>query len=399
MAAAKGEGAKGSGPVVVAPQTSFYGTGADRWKRSNLPLEVGNIDLRGPAREPLTEGSAIIEVLCDRRTPLGNPFNAQVINDECDAFHSFLQRVLIEQSCSLDDMHAIAAEHRCTLHEASLQRYGQALPGAFREAVSELVKLCYHNQSEEEGIRLLCHCVPDRCHLFSLVDYISSQLATLQKDHVQPAGGASLVAESSRSECATVRRWGSQVPQSEKAEIANDATEPGTFRSVPSGNRRPTWGAAGVIAFSRKPDDPVNARDRLVCLVEKKTGALGFPKGRGEWSDKSPLDNAVREWREETNLSGEPLSWLNGREPFVDEWQQGQRKMTCHYFFAEWVTSDAPEGDKSWLVLDDPADPDPVVCAHWMSVAKALAHEQLHRSRKNILRQALSKLHAHVVMQ
>jgi 8-oxo-dGTP pyrophosphatase MutT (NUDIX family) len=133
------------------------------------------------------------------------------------------------------------------------------------------------------------------------------------------------------------------------------------------------WGAAGIVALRRESSGP------SVCLVEKRNGRLGFPKGRAEHPDASPLQTAQREWCEESMLPVENLS-ISEEDPFVDGWG-------CHYFFAEWRYGEWTS-DSTWDVLDDPLDPDPIVRAHWMSCQAALAHEMLSRERKEILRRA-----------
>jgi 8-oxo-dGTP pyrophosphatase MutT (NUDIX family) len=123
-----------------------------------------------------------------------------------------------------------------------------------------------------------------------------------------------------------------------------------------------------------------------VCLVEKRNGRLGFPKGRAESSDASALKTAQREWLEETVLQTEGLSGLAQERVFVDGWG-------CHYFFAEW-TDDLQGGTEprivtSWEVEDDPLDNDPIVRAYWMPYQEALNHHMLSQERKQILRLAL----------
>lgn len=169
------------------------------------------------------------------------------------------------------------------------------------------------------------------------------------------------------------------------------STPPAQRRRKPSrassrnGRQRPPWGdywgAAGVVALRGR------GSCRHICLVQKRNGRLGFPKGRAEHPDDSPLATAYREWSEESMLPREHLSLLE-LQPLVDGWG-------CHYFFAEWETHGyALELDETqtWEVQDDPLDNDPIVCAHWMPCRQALAHEMLSQDRKHILRQALQVL-------
>ena len=138
------------------------------------------------------------------------------------------------------------------------------------------------------------------------------------------------------------------------------------------------WGAAGIIALSWRSQVPNRGHPvRCVCLVSKRNGQLGFPKGSGEIGDRSALGTAKREWREETNLADSYFRWLDDSQPLVD-------KRGCSYFVAEWHAPDGEPGDElerynedgSWNVADDPDDPDPVVRACWMPVATALQHRR-----------------------
>jgi ADP-ribose pyrophosphatase YjhB (NUDIX family) len=57
---------------------------------------------------------------------------------------------------------------------------------------------------------------------------------------------------------------------------------------------------------------------------------MSLPKGKGERFDNGPLDNAIREWYEETNLPPDNIDWLgDSNEPFVD-------KYGVHYFAGYW---------------------------------------------------------------
>ena len=67
-----------------------------------------------------------------------------------------------------------------------------------------------------------------------------------------------------------------------------------------------------------------------MCLVEKRNGQLGFPKGRADASDADAESTALREWKEETMLPADTLQALSHDRCFVDRWG-------CHYFFTEWT--------------------------------------------------------------
>ena len=152
------------------------------------------------------------------------------------------------------------------------------------------------------------------------------------------------------------------------------------------------WRTAGIIALSWRSQAPNRRHPVLcVCLVSKRNGQLGFPKGRREIGDRSALGNAKREWREETNLADSYFRWVDDSQPLVDKWG-------CSYFVAEWHAPDGQPGDEierynedgSWDVADDPDDPDPVVRACWMPVATARQHRRFSGARKDLLQQALT---------
>jgi len=178
-----------------------------------------------------------------------------------------------------------------------------------------------------------------------------------------------------------VASWGAgataaHVAKSLRNRIANKGKKQGP-RQPPG---PPPWGdrcgAAGIVALQNLP------HGTRVCLVEKRNGQLGFPKGRAESCDSSAMQTAFREWREEAMLSIEELQGLHETRVFVDSWG-------CHYFFAEYVGRCNEEGSESWEVKDDPLDKDPIVRAHWMLCPQALSHHMLSKARKDILRIAL----------
>jgi 8-oxo-dGTP pyrophosphatase MutT (NUDIX family) len=118
-----------------------------------------------------------------------------------------------------------------------------------------------------------------------------------------------------------------------------------------------------------------------VCIVNGRKGMLGFPKG-GQKDAEAPLENAFREWEEETSL---PRSTLRvcGNEVLVEA------GYGCHYFVAESISEDATDHEVSWKPIEDPTDPDPILVAQWMAVEKALQHPDLSKPRKDLLYKAL----------
>ncbi|CAE8680116.1 unnamed protein product, partial [Polarella glacialis] len=131
-----------------------------------------------------------------------------------------------------------------------------------------------------------------------------------------------------------------------------------------------SWGAAGIVAISGRRS---GVQPGFVCLVEKRDGCLGFPKGGAEAEDTCALDTALREWREESNLPEDSLTVVQGSDPIVEGGK-------CHYFVAAWASESQPLGSahggaaSCWRVQDDPTDPNPIVLAHWLPLPQAMLH-------------------------
>merc|ERR1712060_72279 len=102
-----------------------------------------------------------------------------------------------------------------------------------------------------------------------------------------------------------------------------------------------------------------NRGDVEVLLVNARRGGLGFPKG-GRKGRETGLQNALREWREETGLPEVYLGIYQG-VVLVDA------AYGCHYFVAEWRDQNSLNGPASWAPRnEDPHDPNPVVRAQWL---------------------------------
>lgn len=134
---------------------------------------------------------------------------------------------------------------------------------------------------------------------------------------------------------------------------------------------------AGIVAVRS------NRGDVEVLVVNSRRGGLGFPKG-GQKGRENALQNALREWREETGLDERHLGFYQGAvlidAPFLG----------CHYFVAEWRREGAPDEPTSWVPkCEDPSDPDPIVRAQWMPVGTAVKHPDLSAPRKALLSGAL----------
>lgn len=130
---------------------------------------------------------------------------------------------------------------------------------------------------------------------------------------------------------------------------------------------------AGMVAFcGRGPQ-------QSVCLVEKRDGCLGFPKGAAQDGDSSPMATARRKWQEETGMPLEALVCDEGQN-FDDIWG-------CHHFVGDYVSSGHRLFNTCGQVREQ-SKTDFAIRVHWMSCEDALSHPQLSQDRRNILRQA-----------
>jgi len=147
-----------------------------------------------------------------------------------------------------------------------------------------------------------------------------------------------------------------------------------TRRHYLTGNRGPKWNeGAGILAMR----DNGGAIEALV--VNGKKGALSFPKGRRE-KQESALENGLREWREETGLPQEFLSFYDG-VVLVDA------GFGCHYYLAMWTKQVQPGEPASWAPpCEDPTDNDPIIRAQWLPLGMLLKHSNLSHARKLLLK-------------
>eukprot|EP00434_Breviolum_minutum_P017519 symbB.v1.2.015462.t1/scaffold1157.1/size134867/2 len=159
-----------------------------------------------------------------------------------------------------------------------------------------------------------------------------------------------------------------------------ESAEEGHPYSIAAPQRGAPPRGAGIIAF----------REDRVCLVESKNGKLSFPKGGKKKSDKSVLECAYRELLEETSIDKHRVTLYPGLH--VDE-----EKFGCRYLIAEVTASETDldfQISKSWVSQhEDPEDQDPVLAAHWASLAEVLGGlwPGLHPARVEMLRLALAK--------
>jgi len=125
-----------------------------------------------------------------------------------------------------------------------------------------------------------------------------------------------------------------------------------------------------------------NRGDVEVLVVNGRRGGLGFPKG-GRKGKETVLENALREWSEETGLSSSHLFLYPG-VVLVDA------GYGCHYFVAEWRSQSGLDEPAVWAPrCEDPLDANPVVRAQWLPVGTAVKHPDLSQPRKALLSGAL----------
>ena len=132
---------------------------------------------------------------------------------------------------------------------------------------------------------------------------------------------------------------------------------------------------AGVVAL-REVEGAMQA-----LVVNGRTGSLGFPKGGREGAETA-MENALREWRQETGLHEQYLVFYQGM--VLAETSYG-----CHYFVARWTKPVEASDARSWGPPgEDPNDPDPIILVQWLPIAALLSHSQLSAPRKQLLKQA-----------
>jgi len=337
-------------------------------------LEISSLEIgkKGkPAPLDVTRPRASVEVLCNRQSLFGNPFNMRedesIRDDICDAYVEYIDEVLISASLAQGSSAAtvlaktqaeerslrsvvdrIAGNRRLpatSLSKDWLRDFGLVDIATFQASFEALVQFCLQQRSVG-GTSFVCHCIPRRCHCMTLAARVQAAFSSQAEPQPQ-AKAAGHGVKNPHEPTATRRR---------------------SSRGI----------CAGVIALR------LNCADPLVCIVEKANGKLGFPKGGAEAQDASVLATALREWREETNFPSDVLHGLSEDVQVVDSWG-------VKYFPAMCVIDNEAEPGVPvrWLVQDQADDPDPIVWAQWMPCSEALKHPMLSRERKLVLQQAM----------
>lgn len=150
-------------------------------------LEVGNLDekkLGGKGKERPPLGDATVEVLVNRQSVLGNPFNLGKkvkLESQRDpvikAYSEFLEVVMA--GADQVDIFALARRHGLSPVENCGKDWRETYddlqgPHGVREAIDELRSLLAETRARRRGaVRLLCHCAPLGCHARVLAERLA----------------------------------------------------------------------------------------------------------------------------------------------------------------------------------------------------------------------------------
>lgn len=158
------------------------------------PLEVSKLPSKKDAKRSeatrLPLGHATVEVLCDRQSILGNPFNMDCLKRSskhsaptenemrdivCDVFEEFLAGVLGRGVRGSLATAAVATAQRLDYPAEIVGKdwsfdFGTATCEEFRSTFRSLQDLC---NSHDGKLRLMCHCAPLRCHTHSFATRLS----------------------------------------------------------------------------------------------------------------------------------------------------------------------------------------------------------------------------------
>lgn len=127
---------------------------------------------------------SILEVLCDRRSLLGNPFDmldkefGESLRDSvCEAFDMYIEKVLKCDRADERPIGIVDIVNACGLNEKNVSKEWRSRhrgPGPVLCALDEIASLA----QKRGAVRLMCHCVPKRCHALRIRQAISERLGT-----------------------------------------------------------------------------------------------------------------------------------------------------------------------------------------------------------------------------
>lgn len=156
---------------------------------TSLLVEIGSIDAPMIQTLAIHQDTATCEILCNRSSLLGNPFcmkkNEHLRNAVCDAFKEYFRIVVETQPTKLmqvGSLHSLASkiapkyglDPHIHFSREWRQLFGSQQAVDLKAAFDALVTLVRTYSERGEKIRLLCHCVPRRCHCEDLVAFMQS---------------------------------------------------------------------------------------------------------------------------------------------------------------------------------------------------------------------------------
>uniref|UniRef100_A0A7S1A578 DUF4326 domain-containing protein n=1 Tax=Noctiluca scintillans TaxID=2966 RepID=A0A7S1A578_NOCSC len=172
-------------------------------------VEIGNLDEAKAARKggsPLPEGAACLEILCNRQSILGNPFDMKKHEELREtvlaAYVEYFDAVLA--GADEVDVDAMAVRHGLSVKENTGKDW-RALydagggPAGVRDAYEETRLLAAEHANRGEQVRLMCHCVPRACHVETIVDRLNGVTGPTMRRPL-PSAVSSVVTASARDE-------------------------------------------------------------------------------------------------------------------------------------------------------------------------------------------------------
>jgi len=177
---------KGKGKKPKTPDELHFARSEDGtlWVRSSrlrcglsaeaAGVEIGNLDeakLAGKGLSAPPVGFASTEVLCNRQSILGNPFDMkkkeELRSSVLDAYTEYLdavvggaQNIPIE---AIAEKHDLPPRDHCGKDWRAIYDTAGG-PAAVRQALKELQWIALTQHKRGESIRLVCHCAPLPCH-------------------------------------------------------------------------------------------------------------------------------------------------------------------------------------------------------------------------------------------